>query len=457
MFRHANKQLIQLFSTLSLIALTVSPLSGSAFAAEPSPLLIQHIETAKGYMNANQWNYANYEWRAALTQDPQNVEANIGLAETLLQGGFIPDAVKHLESVRQSISKLSLELEYGKALEMAQDFVTAEKVYLQNLERVPLEPKSFTRLIAILSSLPEAERVSLQAYLEKTTNYAAEQGRVFLRKKNYAEAARHFEISTMLKRSITDLNDYGLSLLLLGRYDEAFQQFNMLKHAKLDNWELYANSAFVALGQGNPFEAATNLEKAIGLCNVPAKKPMLYNDLGFIYENQNKWQKARNAYARAVALDPSFTKAKLNLAFAYQKDMAYADAIKTYQEILLQEPENATVLNSLGFVYELANKERLALQAYKKATDVKPFEQEGYYNLAILYKKMGKNKESDMAYKDLMDIEFNKMEAGKTKNNKLSGNALSSKDSKDSRDSKNRLLDYVDVFFSPSTPTTPST
>jgi tetratricopeptide (TPR) repeat protein len=375
----------------------------------------QHVESAKGYMNASQWTYANYEWRAALAEDPGNVDANIGLAETLLQSNLVPDALTHLETVRQSIHKLSLELEYAKVLEASQRYSDAKDVYMMNLKRVPMELQSFTKLLTVSPKLPQTEQRAVRDYLQDLASDASKSAHDALARQNYEEAARNFAISTQVNPNITDGNDYALTLLLQQRYDDALKAFDQMKRIGYDAWELYANSAFVVLGQGNPFGAVRNMEKAIGLCQDPSKKPQLYNDLGFLYENQNRWQKARSAYSHAVELDPSYSKAKMNLAYAYQKDMAYEDSIKTYQSILAQEPNNTKVLNQMGFVYELENKPRQALQAYKKAMDISPESQEGYYNLAILYKKLGKMKEADLAYKQMMDMEFNRMEMAQKK------------------------------------------
>lgn len=444
------------FALLSLLLGTfpgIFPLSPPPAAAEAiggeegdAAILNQHLEAARGYMQTKQWSFANYEWRAALAQNPQNVEANLGLAESLMKSGFPKDALHHLEATRQSVDKLSIELAYGKALETVGNVMEAKAIYQRNLERLPLEAESFRRLLALLPTLPETERETLRNDLAQKAARAIQQGREALKKKNYNLAAAGYQIGIIMKPTVGDVNDYGLSLLLLGQYEEARQQFDRVQRNQANRWEVYANAAFAALGRGNSHEAATNLEKALGLCRDDSKKPLLYNDLGFIYENQSKWQKARNAYEKAIELNPAFTKSKLNLAYAYQKDMAYPEAIRVYQDILSSEPGNAQVLNRLGFVYELANKNRQALQTYQKAIAAAPRDQDGYYNLAILYKKLGRTKQADLTYKRLMEIEFAQMETTKDRNGTSSAIGTVA-DKKSRQSSGQQLLDYVDVFF----------
>lgn len=414
----------------------------------------EHMDAAKSYMATEQWNYANYEWRAALMENPQNTEAHVGLVEALLRSGNAQDAARHLSEIRRTMDKLSIELAYGKTLETMGKPLEAERVYLRILERVPLESNTFNRLISLLAYLPASKQKSLKAFLERRAQQAAAQGRLALKQQKFDEAIENFAISTRYDPNIRDLNDYGVALLLLGHYDEAHQQFDQLKQTESRQWEIYANTALVALGKGRSSEAATQVERAISLCQDASKKPLLYNLLGFVYENQGRWPNARNAYERAIELHPGFTKAKMNLAYVYQKDRAYGQAIAAYREMLRAEPRNATLWNRLGFVYELANKERLALDAYKKAAEADPYQEEGYFNQAMLYRKLGRTKAADLAYKKVMNLEFAVLEAGKTGSQKspspeaVSNAATPVKQSDQTRDPKLKLLDYVDVFFS---------
>lgn len=424
---------------------TLLPAFGQGYQEQGS----DHIDAAKSYMATEQWNYANYEWRAALMEDPENTEAHVGLVEALLRSGNAKDAAHHLSDVRRKLDKLSIELAYGKTLEMLGKPLEAERIYLRILERVPLDSNAFNRLISLMSYLPSSKQKSLKAFLQTRAEQAAAQGRLALKHKQYSEAVENFAISTRYNPNIQDMNDYGVALLLLGNYDEAHQQFSQLKQAESQQWEIYANAALVALGKGRSTEATVQVERAISLCQDASKKPLLYNLLGFVYENQSRWPKARNAYERAIELDPGFKKAKLNLAYVYQKDMAYTEAIAAYRDMLRTDLRNAMLWNRLGFVYELANKERQAMDAYRKATEASPRDEEGYFNQAMLYRKMGKTKAADLAYKKVMNLEFSVLETGKSKQEAALSNASNTeKINNHERDPKMKLLDYVDVFFS---------
>lgn len=408
----------------------------------------QHLESAQGYANAGQWNYANHEWRAALAEDPESLDAHIGLAETLMQSGQVQEAVKHLQNARKTIHKLSLDLVYGRALERAKSYQYAGNLYMQILELAPMNAEAFQRLGELLPELQGTQQKSVAAYLNRRIADASIKGRVAVKDGNYPLAAENFAISTAYAPKSRDINDYAVSLILLGQYDEARNQLNRLQTLQPPDWQYYANRSLVSLGKGQPVAATGDIEEAIGLCAGSPQKSLLYNVLGFIYESQGKWLKARIAYQRSLELDPDLTKARMNLAYVYQKGDAYEEAIKTYENLLLRNPKNTSLWNRLGFAYELADKERQALEAYKKATMLAPEDPEAYYNLTLLYRKLDKTKEADLAYKSVMRIEFQQIEAGKKDRNLLKVAGTGRQSGSNERNPQHRLLEYVDVFFS---------
>lgn len=423
-----------------LVSLVLSgiALGFSAFADDPPEQF--HIEAARGYMQAGRWDYAGYEWRMALEKNPKSLDANLGLAEMLLNSGQTTEAIRHLSAARKTMKKMPLDMIYGQALEQKGDFVRASKLYQQIIRQSGLDPEPFRRMIAIHEKLPAKEQKLQKAFMAKLATEASSKGNAALKAGRYVVAAKYFAISSEYNPKISDLNNYGTTLVLLGRYREADLQFEKLKKAQA-KWEYYANTAFAALGVGDAYEAASYMERAISLCNDGLKKPLLYNDLGYIYETQKKWAKARSAYERAIELNPAFTKAKMNLAYVYQKEQSYDEAIRVYNEILQRDRNNTKVMNRMGFVYELAHEEKKAAATYKRATKANPREKDAFYNLALLYRKMGETKSADDAFRKMMSIEFNQMEArgaaGKPARN-LTVEELNS---------QIRLLDFADVFF----------
>jgi len=74
-------------------------------------------------------------------------------------------------------------------------------------------------------------------------------------------------------------------------------------------------------------EAASHLEKA---AELGIDQPKLYNFLGIAYSRTGRFGAAAGAYKKALAKDPSYAEAHLNLSYAYQKLSRPADAKAEY-------------------------------------------------------------------------------------------------------------------------------
>lgn len=298
-------------------------------------------------------------------------------------------------------------------------------------------------LIALLSFLVSAGR----AELPLKTEGKAQEVRRFLQAGRYAQAMAWYR-TRMAERSaqITpdDLNNYALVLALLGRYQDAdFQLARLKSHA---DWRYVSNAALIELGQGRLSRAARTMENAIALCTDRAQKPRLYNNLGYIYEAQSDWDKAKSIYTHALSLQPASLKTRLNLADACRKNMDYEQAISLYRRVLKQDPESGRALNGLGLTYELTDQNRRALQVYSRLVRLYPQAETGYTHLATLYLKLGRSQAAEEMKRRMMVIGFKNMVAGRKPEVFSEEFQLEDKKGRDGVFTA-RLLDYVDVFF----------
>lgn len=450
LLRHHARWGRWVWAGLALWVLVVDSLllSHPAGAQTTDPLVIQHMQAARTSMSAHQWDYANYAWRTALSMDENNLEAHLGLAETLMQSGHASEAVQHLAALRKRFDRLSVELLYAQALEQVGQYRDAAAIYQNNLKRVPLEAQSFQQLVHLLPQLSAAEGSALRAFLQATRQDAMGQARQALVDRQYERLTRLLAIGTAYEPAPVDLNDYAVALMLQGRYEPAgrllpsiLQVAQQASDASM-SWRYHANAALILLGQRRSRQAVQQVETAIERCAQESDKARLYNILGFIYENQGKWPRAIHAYQRALTLDPALQKARLNLAYAHQKNMDFTQAVQMYQAAWRREPKNVHILNRLGFAYELGYKERLAIHAYRQAARLEPGHPEAHHNLALLYRKMGKNRLADQAYQKMMDIEFQRIESGQQ-----AAPSQPRRNADQERERQARLLDFVDVFF----------
>jgi tetratricopeptide (TPR) repeat protein len=403
-------------------------------AYDPTAGIGEHIEAAQRYMEAKQWDYASYEWRNVLTQEPSNLAAQIGLGEALLQSGLTQEAIRELEQARQKKREAALELLLAKAYTQGGEPQLAKDLYEELLTQDPNHAQAYRGLVALAKLLPVKEKDQLEVSLKTKSKQVRPLAKQALKAAQYQEAAKYYEILSILEPKAGILNDYGLSLILAGQFEAADRLFRQLK-LKIPQWQVTANAALADLSVGRTYEARVDAEKAIGRATDHKTKARLYNTLGYIYEAGRKFTKARYAYERSIALDPGFTKAYLNLGYTYQKDRDFEKAASLYRELIRRDPRNAEAWNQLGFTYELLHKPKQAIPAYQHAIALDPRLEGAYFNLGTLYKKLNKLDKASDIFKKMTDLEFNQIETAQ-------------KDPKLAEPKKSSLFKYVDLFIS---------
>lgn len=101
----------------------------------------------------------------------------------------------------------------------------------------------------------------------------------------------------------------------------------------------------------------------------------VWNEVGRIYYNKNIYDKAIEAYQKAVNIDPSFGWSYSNLALAYSRQGRYAEAIPLYNksiDLFRNDREKAFSWNRLGDTYRRLNDHDNALAAYEMAAGLDP-------------------------------------------------------------------------------------
>ena len=129
--------------------------------------------------------------------------------------------------------------------------------------------------------------------------------------------------------------DAALVALRAGRVAEAEQRFRALTRAYPELPGPHANLGIACYRQNKLSDAVAALNEAIRL---NPRQAAYYNALGIAQRHAGEFARAREAYANALALDPLYAKAHLNLGILH--DLYLRDADKAlqhytrYQELL---------------------------------------------------------------------------------------------------------------------------
>jgi tetratricopeptide (TPR) repeat protein len=99
---------------------------------------------------------------------------------------------------------------------------------------------------------------------------------------------------------------------------------------------------------------------------------------------------ARDAYRRAVELEPHHADAHVNLGRLLHEDGHASSAATHYRIALQSKPDHAAAAYNLGVALEDLGRRAEALAAYEKALEADPGMADAHYNAALLYERAGK-------------------------------------------------------------------
>jgi len=100
-------------------------------------------------------------------------------------------------------------------------------------------------------------------------------------------------------------------------------------------------------------------------------------------------EQAKDAYERAVAIDPMHSDAHVNLGRLLHEEGAPAAAEPCYRAALQADPANETAAYNLGVALEDLGRLNDAIRAYDRALAINPDHADAHFNLAGIYERRG--------------------------------------------------------------------
>jgi tetratricopeptide (TPR) repeat protein len=158
--------------------------------------------------------------------------------------------------------------------------------------------------------------------------------------------------------------DAARAQLKAGRTADAERGFRDLiaRHPELGG--AHANLGLILRNAGKHDESIAALEQAV---KVSPKQPVFHNQLAISYRHKGQFQKARNAYEQALALDDAYADAHLNLGVLL--DLYLADpslALVHYERYIALSPNGDAAVGK--WVADLRNRKPVSVaQAEVKA------------------------------------------------------------------------------------------
>src|SRR5579885_1713516 len=163
-----------------------------------------------------------------------------------------------------------------------------------------------------------------------------------------------------------------------GNHAAAEQSLIRLRAQRPDDPALLSVYGCFLKDVGRPLEAAPLLERLVELAPDSASH---WLDLGSAHQDSGRFDRALQAYSRAIALDPARWEVYLNLAFLLEARADYTQAEKYYRYAIKLKPDCLAAWSGLGEMCLYLRQPEQAIACFHEALTLAPSAQL-YCNLA---------------------------------------------------------------------------
>ena len=190
-----------------------------------------------------------------------------------------------------------------------------------------------------------------------------------------------FKIKQRTTKKIDDLLQLALKYQQVGNLLQAELIYKGILKKQPNNSYVYSNLGFIYKENRRIEKAIACYQKAIHL--NPNLGDAYYN-LGVIFKDQGKIEEAEALYIKSITLRPNLP-AYLNLGSLYQEAKKIDEAIACYQKALQLDPGYFKAYNNLGLAFKQQMLVDQAISSFEKALQLNPNFIEAHTNIAALY------------------------------------------------------------------------
>jgi Flp pilus assembly protein TadD len=153
------------------------------------------------------------------------------------------------------------------------------------------------------------------------------------------------------------------------------------------------------------FMTRTRAVQQAGRHPVPPAAAVEQNNLGVGYMTQYLYREAGEAFSKALALDPDFNLARVNLGIAHYYGQSLGDAVTTLQAALAEEPSNPYAHYTLGLVFKTQGESEAAARQFARVLEIDSGDGESLYQLGVLYARLRRNAEAEEALRKALELQ----------------------------------------------------
>ena len=387
------------------------------------------IQISNGFTNE-----AIASLETVITDDPANSEAHYALGVAFKKLGDVERAEREWrEAVRLRPNLLDAVRALAGAALARGDMEALDQEATEIVRLQPLFPEGYAlRALANLNhkrfSMAESDvRKAIEVAPQSSFGYV-QMGNLKFSEKQFRDASRAYQAALDRNQNSKDaLRGLMSTYIAENQVDQAISTANA-QIAKAPNnsgfYELLGTALFVNKkdlnGAEAAFEKSAEIDKknsvaqlrlaqvqaakgatdqAITTCNRALEnnpnEPGFYIMLGDLYKSRQDWNRATEAYQKALAIKPDNPLASNDLAFVLLQSGGNLDvALSLAQTARRRMPDSATFADTLGWIYYQKGAYRLAVDSLQEALKLgqesnSPDNPRFHYHLGMAYAKSG--------------------------------------------------------------------
>ena len=222
----------------------------------------------------------------------------------------------------------------------------------------------------------------------------------YLRKRTEERISRYNEQYQKLSEAKADSKELKSEVKEFSKNEEKDRE-ERKKNTSLTEWDYIreGNACF------NNKEYEKALEAYAKALELDPEYVYAYNGRGNTYKALGEYEKAVSDYDRALELDPEHVYAYNGRGNAYKALGEYEKAVSDYDRALELDPEHVNAYNGRGNAYQALGEYEKAVSDYDKAIGLDPEYVIGYYNRGNAYQAVGKYEEALADYSKALELD----------------------------------------------------
>ena len=383
-----------------------------AFDMEPDNLDAER-GLAQALLNDNQLSPALKHFEAISTADPQDAQTYVRIAEIERRQGHYEQALTTLKKAK-ALASDSVELGYNEALtdDSLGHYDEAAQT-LQSLVKQSTHPDG---------QYSDGEKNNRSIFLDRLANVYKEQEKTDLAVQtyqlmvamggDYAERgyqgqvdayrdAKQYEKATQVAQqaALAMPKDKTIQLMLAsqladnGKVEEGIKLAKAQLHGDPSDREVNTALAQIYTRLRRWKEAADEIDAADALSTKQDEKIYIYFLRGDLDSRQKHYDSSEEQFRKILAIDPDNAMTLNYLGYMLgDRGAKLDDALAMVQKAVQEEPQNGAYLDSLGWVYFKMGQYALAEANLRKASDRMGSDPAVHDHLGELYEKTGRLK-----------------------------------------------------------------